>query len=317
MKIKRARYKINSFWPIAFVRVACKRLKVPGFDGLSLYDVTMFFLKGLWQGSITTRAAALSFTFFLALFPAIIFFFTLIPYIPIEGFQDTLLVMLQNILPKAAYENALTTIIDIVKRQHGSLLSFGFIAALYFSTSGISAIMNAFNESVHIKETRTVFKQKLISILLVLILSVLTVIAIGLIISGSALLKYLMEEGYLRSDFTYHALMIGKWIIAIALFFFVISFLYYLAPSKHSRFRFISAGSTLATILFIVTSIGFNFYISHFAKYNKLYGSIGALIIILVWIYINAIVILIGFELNASLRSARARSKITKAAPLK
>lgn len=317
MKIKRVRYKINSFWPIAFVRVACKRLILPGFDGLSFYDVSIFFLKGLWQGSITTRAAALSFTFFLALFPAIIFFFTLIPYIPIDGFQDTLLVMLQNVLPKAAYENALTTIIDIVKRQHGSLLSFGFIAALYFSTSGISAIMIAFNESVHIKETRTVLKQKLIAILLVFILSILTVVAIALIIAGSSLLNHLMKSGYLQSNFTYYALMIGKWIIAIALFFFVISFLYYLAPSKHSRFRFISAGSTLATMLFILSSIGFNFYISHFATYNKLYGSIGALIIILVWIYINAMVLLIGFELNASLRSARARNKIIISTPVK
>jgi membrane protein len=223
--------------------------------------------------------------------------------------------MMQNILPRAVYENTLTTIVDIVKRQHGGLLSIGFIAALYFSTNGISAIMNAFNVSVHITETRSVVKQKLIAILLVIILSILTVIAITLIIAGSALLGQLMKAGYLQSSFTYHALMIGKWIIAIALFFFVISFLYYLAPSKHSRFRFISPGSSLATLLFILTSVGFNYYISHFATYNKLYGSIGALIILLVWIYINAIVILIGFELNASLKSARARNKINKARP--
>ena len=190
MNLIKIRQTINNFWPVAFVRNTCKRLIIPGFDGLSLYDVSMFFFNGLWQGSITYRAAALSFTFFLALFPAIIFFFTLIPYIPIEGFQDTLLVMLQNILPKAAYDNALTTIVDIVKRQHGSLLSIGFIAALFFSTNGINGIMNAFNESVHITETRSVFKQKLVSILLVLILSILTIIAIGLIIAGSAMLNH-------------------------------------------------------------------------------------------------------------------------------
>lgn len=312
MNINKILNRINSFWPVAFVRIACKRIKIPGSDGLSLYDLSIFFFNGLMQRSITSRAAALSFTFFLALFPAIIFFFTLIPYIPIKGFQDTLMITLQNILPKAAYENALTTIVDIVKRQHGGLLSIGFIAALYFSTSGINGIMNAFNESVHVKETRTMLKQKLIAILLVIILSILIVIAISLITAGSASLSHLVKEGYLEKGFKFYTLMVVKWIIVVALFFFIVSFLYYLAPSKHSRFRFISAGSTLATVLFILTSIGFNFYISHFAKYNKLYGSIGALIIILMWIYINAFVLLIGFDLNASLKNASTKHKIKK-----
>lgn len=281
-----------------------KRLVLPGFDGMPLYNVALFFFRGIWQGAITTRASALSFKFFLALFPAIIFFFTLIPYIPVEGFQDTLLTMLRNILPKEAYVVAMSTLEDIIIREHNSLLSFGFLAALFFSTSGISGIMDAFNDSFHVKETRSYIKQKLVAIILVLILSILIIIAISLIIAGSWLLDHMLKNHFLENNFTYWALTVIKWIIVIALFFFITSFLYYLAPARHDRYRFVSAGSTLATILFILTSMGFNYYISNFSQYNKLYGSIGTLIIMLMWIYFNAIVLLVGFELNISIMNA-------------
>lgn len=281
-----------------------KRLTLPGFDRMPLFNVASFFFKGIWQGSITRRASALSFQFFLALFPAIIFFFTLIPYIPIEGFQDTLLTMIRNVLPKDAYSAAMNTLEDIIIRQHGSLLSLGFLAALYFSTNGISSIMDAFNDSIHVKETRSYIRQKIVAIILVLILSILIIIAISLIIVGSTLMEFLVSKNLLQDNFTFWIVSFIKWVIIIALFFFIISFLYYLAPAKRERYRFISAGSTLATILFILTSIGFNYYISRFSQYNKLYGSIGTLIIILMWIYFNAIVLLIGFELNISIMNA-------------
>lgn len=309
MNFKKITDTFLKFKPVALIIRVSKKLVLPGFDGMPVYNVASFFFRGLWNGSITVRASALSFTFFLALFPAIIFFFTLIPYIPIHGFQDTLLTMLKGIIPEDAYNAALTTLEDIIKRQHGKLLSIGFLATLYFATSGISGIMSAFNDSIHIAESRSFFKQRLSAILLVFILSILIIIAITLIIAGSATLDYLLKNGYMQSDFTYYALLLSKWIIVVALFFFIISFLYYLAPDKHDRFRFISAGSTLTTILLILTSLGFNYYISSFSQYNKLYGSIGALIIILMWIYINAIVLLIGFELNVSIMNAKKQEK--------
>ncbi len=292
-------------WPAVVLKRLSSRIVIPGFDGMSMYRIVSFFFKGLWQGSITTRAAALSFTFFLALFPAIMFFFTLIPYVPIHGLQHTLLSMLKDVLPEATYAQASSTIEDIVIRQHGNLLSIGFITAIYFSTSGINGIMRAFNNSIHVKETRPFFKQKAVALLLVVIVSVLAIIAIALVAGGSNFLHFLQREGIVKRHFIYYTLMVCKWIIIVVLFFFVVSFIYFLGPAKHSRFRFISPGSTLATLLFILTSMGFDFYISHFSSYNKLYGSIGALIIILIWIYFNAIVLLIGFELNASILNAR------------
>ena len=309
MNLKKIINIITFKWLVDIIRNATKKLIIPGFDGLSLNEVSIFFFRGIWRGSINTRAAALSYTFFIAIFPTIIFFFTLIPYIPIHGFQNTLLTLLQNILPKTAYESALTTIVDIVRRQHGSLLSFGFLAALFFSTNGINGIMTAFNNSIHVEENRNFIKKKLIAILLVIILATLIVIAISMVIAGSTVLHYLLKAGVFHRNFMYYTLFVIKWIIIIALSFFSISFLYYLAPASQERFRFISAGSTLATFLFIITSTCFNYYISHFSHYNKLYGSIGALIIFLTWIYSNAIVLLIGFELNAGIMNAKVNKK--------
>jgi membrane protein len=282
-----------------------RKLVIPGFDGMPVYDVAAFFIRGLQKGSLSMRAAAFSYNFFLALFPAIIFFFTIIPYIPIAGFQDNLLALLQEFIPLKAYEAVQETLFDIVKRPRGGLLSLGFIMALYFSTNGIHSLIMAFNQTRHTIETRSWIKQRLISIVLVFILSLLVIIAIVLITLGPVALDFLVKHGMLRDSFSYYLIIAGKWIISSAMLFFAFSFLYYLAPAAESRFRFISAGSTLTTVLTILASVGFNYYVNSFSQYNTLYGSIGTLIIIMVWIFFNAMIVLIGFELNVSIRNAK------------
>ncbi|NVO03351.1 MAG: YihY/virulence factor BrkB family protein [Bacteroidetes bacterium] len=287
-----------------------KRIILPGFDGMPLYDVTLFFFRGMMKGSITTRASSMSFSFFLALFPAIIFFFTLIPYLPIHNFQDILLDLMKGILPGNAYEASKETLIDIVQRQRGGLLSIGFVLALFFATNGINSIIDAFNSTYHTMETRSWYYQRLVSIILVLISVLLITIGILVITLSSFGIDFLVKEGIIRSMLAIYLVMAGKWVVILAIFFFTISFIYFLAPSKKERFRFISAGSTMATILSILTSLGFNFYVNNFAKYNALYGSIGTLIIILMWIYFNAIILLVGFELNASISAAKKQKQI-------
>jgi membrane protein len=284
-----------------------RRLIIPGFDGMPVYDVAAFFIRGLQKGAISMRAAAFSYNFFLALFPAIIFFFTIIPYIPIAGFQDNLLELLQNFIPKKAYDAVEETLFDIVKRPRGGLLSLGFIMAIYFSTNGIHSLIVAFNQTRHTIETRSWIKQRLISIVLVFILSLLVIIAIVLITLGPVALDFLVKHDMLRDSFSYYLIIAGKWIVSSAMLFFAFSFLYYLAPAAESRFRFISAGSTLSTVLTILASVGFNYYVNSISRYNSLYGSIGTLIIIMVWIFFNAMIVLIGFELNVSIRNAKRR----------
>jgi membrane protein len=282
-----------------------RRLVIPGFDGMPVYDVAVFFIGGLQRGAISMRAAAFSYNFFLALFPAIIFFFTIIPYIPIAGFQDQLLELMRNFIPGKVYEAVEETLFDIVKRPRGGLLSIGFLMAMYFSTNGIHSLIVAFNQTRHTIETRSWVKQRLISIVLVFILSLLVIIAISLIALGPIVLNFLVKHSMLHDSFSYYLIIAGKWIVSTAMLFFAFSFLYYLAPAAQSRFRFISAGSTLSTLLTILASVGFNYYVNSISRYNTLYGSIGTLIILMLWIFFNAMIVLIGFELNVSIRNAK------------
>ena len=300
---------------VVYVRLLlrwAKKITLPGFDGLPMYDVFYFFFKGIYEGSITTRAAAIAFSFYLAIFPAIIFVFTLIPYIPIDNFQEQLFSLVASLLPHNAFLSIQETLQDIIMNQRGGLLSFGFFAALIFSTNGINSMMDAFNATWHHIETRTWLAQRLIATILVVILFTLTLLAVSMIVMSEWTMNYLVDHHLLNSEFTIFLLGVGKWIVILALFFFSFSFLYYMAPAKKSRWRFISAGSSLATILSVLTSLGFSFYINNFGRYNTLYGSIGTILVILMWLYVNSIILLIGFELNVSITGAGNSTGITK-----
>ncbi|HIA36851.1 MAG TPA: YihY/virulence factor BrkB family protein [Flavobacteriales bacterium] len=291
--------------PFILIVNTSKQLVVPGFDGMALYEVIRFFIQSLKKGAILIRASSLAFNYILALFPGIIFLFTLIPYIPIDNFQEELLMLLEEIMPKNAYETISTTVEDLVIQRRGGLLSLGFIMALFFATNGVNSMINAFNTSYK-TAPRSALMQRLIALLLTVILSSLLITAILLIIFSELAMDFLIHKGLLNIDITYFLLIIGKWVTILALIFSAISFLYYLGPSKESRWRFISAGSTLATMLTIVTSLGFSYFVNNFGQYNKLYGSIGTLMVIMLWLHFNSAILLIGFELNVSIDKAKA-----------
>jgi membrane protein len=290
--------------PVRMLSDLSKRIVLPGFDGLPLYDVGDFFIRGMKHGALNTRAMAMSFSFLLAIFPSIIFLFTLIPYIPIDDFQDELLLMIKDFLPKSNYETIRETVEDIIKHQRGGLLSVGFFSALYFSTNGINAMMESFNQTYHSIETRSAFRQRMISMLLTIILFVLIVAAVTLLIFSESGLQYLVKIHWLKKKSTLLWLLVGKWTVIVLMFFSAFSFLFYFGPAKQKRFRFISAGSILATILSVIVTIGLGYFVNNIVSYNKLYGSIGTLIIIMLWININAFILLICFELNASIDNA-------------
>lgn len=282
-----------------------QRVALPGFDKLPIYDVADFFFTGIQRGSVVTRAQSLAFSFFLAIFPAIIFLFSLIPYIPIQNFQGQLLQLIQDVLPKNAYDSARTTIEDIIKIQRGGLLSVGFVLAFYFTTNGFMTMMRGFNSSYHIDETRSPLKQRFVALILTIILAILVIISTTLIIFSEIATKYLVKHSILKTKTQVALLLLGKWIVVLALFFFAISFLYYYAPSIRRRWRFISAGSTFATLLSVIVSTGFAYFVNNFGQYNKIYGSIGTLIVIMLWIYFNSLILILGFELNASIDNAK------------
>lgn len=288
--------------------VRIRRISLPGFGGMPIYDVVRFFFQGIRKSSLLSRANSLSFTFTIAMFPAILFLFTLIPYIPVEGLQDSIMNALANVLPAQLFSFLEGTITEIVSKHNGGWLSLGFFMAFYFSNSGVIGIMKAFNRSAHEIETRSWLKMHLVSLGLQLIMIIILLIAAAILILTPVFLNYVSSHSIITNSFAIILIRIGKWITLSLLIFLILSVLYYFAPAGKRIFRFISPGSMMATILALVFIALFNVYIDNFAQYNKLYGSIGTLIILMMYININAIALLIGFELNASIYDVQQRS---------
>ncbi len=283
-----------------------KRISLPGFEGIPIFNVAEFFLKAVFRGDIQIRSRAIAFSFFLALFPSIIFLFTLIPYVPIEGFQAQVLGLIQYLTPYNTYEAARETIEEIINRQNSGLLSFGFLFALFVSTNGVNSLLNSFNRSLHYLEKRKGFKQRLVAIYLTLLLAILVFIAIVLILSTEIALHFISIHLINISQSSVTLLLLGKYFVLIILCFTAVSSLYYFGPSGgRKKWRFFSPGSILATLLIALTSVVFNFFIQHFGQFNKVYGSIGTLIVILIYINFNCLQLLIGFELNNAIAKAK------------
>lgn len=283
-----------------------KHVILPGFQGVPLSEVISFIARGLRKGVLVTRASSIAFNFLMALLPASIFMFTLIPFIPVPNFQEELILLFESVMPENAYSFLETTIIDVVTRKSSSLLLFMFIATVIFSTNGIHALINAFVVSAHHFNSRTWLEQRKISIVLLLIVMVLIALSGAFLLGGKMVTARMVELDMIESGTFFNIGKTLKYFVNISLLFLAISFLYWLAPAKRSEFRFFSPGSTIATLLFLITSIGFSAYVNNYGQYNKLYGSVGTLMVILVWLYLNSIALLIGFELNVSIKAANA-----------
>jgi len=282
-----------------------RKLILPGFGGMPLFTVLIFFGKGLFEGRLTQRASAIAFDFFLALFPAIIFFFTIIPFIPISDFQPTLLETLEDLIPATLWKHVSDTLEEIITRPRSDLLSLGFVLALYFATNGLNTIIEGFNTSYHYVETRSWMRQRMLVIFMLFVIAFLIIILISISIVGGIVMRWLVQENILTNSITIIAIQLIRWVLIVALFLLTTSFLFYFAPAKKREFRFISPGSLLTSGLLILTSYGFNFYIENFGRYNALYGSIGTLLVFMLWIYYNSIIVLLGFELNVSIATAK------------
>ena len=294
---------------IHFLIQLSKKIKLNSFYNLSLYDILFFFYKGVKQGAITTRASSLAFNFFLAFFPSIIVLFTLIPYIPIVDLQDTLMELITTILPPHTNEIAFSTIYDIINNPRSGLLSIGFVLTIFFATNGVNSLIEAFNSSYHINESRSIIQQRLLSLGITFLLSCILMITILLIMFSKTVVNYLITAEIIENK-SIEYILFGKWMVIIIMLFVGISIIYHFGPTIKKKFKLFTPGSIISTCLIIVTSSFFNYYISNFAEYNKVYGSIGTLIIILLWMYINSIILLIGFELNASIFNAKKQKKL-------
>lgn len=278
---------------------------IPGFEGVPLYDVLVYFIRGFTKVNLVDRAAAVAFNVFLALFPMILFLFTLIPYLPLQGVTTNLLEALQEILPPGTYESVANTIKEIMSIEHGGLMSIGLLLAFYFSTSAVSSFFRGFNMGDKEFGQVSFIKEQLYSILVMIMFVALLLLSIVLMTMGQRLLSVFFVKIHFYNDFVIFLINLLRWLIAIFALIVAMSLLYHFGDPRSKKFKLFTPGTLLFTGLFIVGTLLFNFYISNISTYNVLYGSIGGLIIFVMWIYFNCILILVGYELNKSIAKAR------------
>ena len=279
-----------------------KRIRVRQGDA-TLYTTINIFISKLGQDQIFEKANAVAFSFTLAIFPSIIFLFTLIPFIHTfipEIDTQQIMDFLKATLPENMYAVTAGTIEDIIAIKRGGLLSFGVLFALFLATNGVNTLMRAFNNCYKTKEKRSFLTTRLIATGITVMLAFVLLLALILLVVGQFAIDWLFSFGILTEDLLYFTLLFVRLLIVLVTFFLAISLIYYLAPAIHDRWRFFSSGSFIAATVCVALSFGFAIYINNFATYNKVYGSIGVLIVLMVWLYMLSAILLMGFEWNAS-----------------
>ncbi|MFT6480339.1 MAG: membrane protein [Spirosomataceae bacterium] len=271
---------------------------------VSLYLVLSILWKKIITLDIDQRAAAVSFSFMLAVFPGIIFLFTLIPFIPIDNLDGKIMDYLKEIFPRRIYSTVASTIEEIVSRKRSDILSFGFLFTMFAATNGMIALMRAFNIVLDEKEKRSFLKARFLSLTLTVLLVILLVSAVVILIVGNLLIHFLFDKGFLDENVIYYLLEVVRYLSIFFIFSLGIGVIYYFGPAVIHRFPLISVGSIFASVMCIIATNLFSFYLVNFASYNRLYGSIGTFIGLMVWIYLISLIIILGFEVNISVRDA-------------
>ena len=286
-----------------------KGFTFPGFHGKPFYDVLVYFINGFTKGYLTDRAAAVAYNVFMALFPAVMVLFTFIPYLPLEGVEEMMVESIEQLVPQNIAGKVINTIDEIMSHQHGTLMSIGIIMAFYFSSGAIRAFFRGFAMSVNNTGKLSMVSMYGGGMLTTLILGVLLLASIALIIIGNDVLPWFFNEIHFYNSFVITLIEIGRWLLTVFVLLVAIAVLYYFGnPNKDRKFRLFTPGTIMFTLLFILGTTGFNYYITNFSKYNALYGSIGGIIIFLLWIYVNCIIVLIGYELDASIFKAEMKA---------
>lgn len=283
-----------------------KKITFSSLEGLSLYDIIELYVLGIFKGAFSYRASAVAFSFFMALFPFALFILNLIPYIPIENFQDDFLYFVEKGVPPNTYEAIALIISDIMNTSYKSLLSSGFILSIFLMTNGVNAILGGFEMSTHITITRGFFRQYFISLAISITLSLILIITVASIVIFEVLIQKIKFQGFISNDV--HLIEWGRYLFVILMILITTSILYKFGTTETKEISFISYGAVFTTLLIILTSYIFGIYVEKFARYNELYGSIGTLLVLMFYIWINCMVLLLGFELNATINKLKRKN---------
>lgn len=277
----------------------------PGFQGNSLYEVLKYYGKNFSVPHLTERAAAISYNFIMAIPPTCLFIFTLIPSLPFvskKGLKHQLHILITDIIPAQANNKGILQFIDsFIDGSKIGLISFTFILSLFFASNAVMGLMRSFNKDyIGFKKVKGLKKRWLAIKLTVLLFSLLMICFILLLVQSDILNLIGITNRHIR-----HVILFGRWIFIIALIFYSYAFIYKYAPSTKKRWKLVSPGTIIATTLTIIATIGFSAFVNNFGRYNILYGSIGSVMVVMIMIFLNSLVVLIGFEFNLSIHSLK------------
>jgi len=289
---------------------------LPGLQRVPLYNLLKFIEKETRDDAITTRANSMAFSLFMAIFPSIIVLITLLPYTPLyemrvetggksQQFEDLLKDNIDEIMPGSAGDMLFNTIKEIATKPQSGLLSFGFFLAIWFASNGMLSMMKGLEKDYKTTfKRRTDFQKRLIAIQLTFLVGIVLVASVIFVILGNTILNLVFQfvKVDVLSRFAFFSL---RWVVVILLFYTLFSTIYRYGSSTRRKIPFFNSGAALATPLSILTSWGFSFYVDNFGNYNALYGSIGTLVVLMLWIQLNCMILLIGFELNAGIAVLR------------
>lgn len=302
--------------PVDFIITRSKELILPGFHGLPLYDVVLFLLKQIKKEGLNIRAAAISFNMLMAIPPFLIFLFTLVPYLPgQEDFTRELLRLIRDLTPnRDTYVWVRDFIIDFTKPRSG-LLSIGFITAGFFASNAMLGIMNSFDRSLHVmyRRKRNFFQSRGTALKLTFFIAVIFMASILLLITQGSVLRAGLRWMNIENDSIRWWISSLRWLVIIALIYYAIGLIYRFAPAIQRKWNVNSPGTILATFLIILLTILFSYWVNNFGTYNKVYGSIGTVIILMSSFFFNSLILLIGFELNVSINHLKMEAEARQA----
>jgi membrane protein len=296
-------YKLEKIPVIRNLMHFLKKIEMPGLGGFSLYDLLEMYFKGIIEGAFSYHASAVAFSFFMALFPFTLFILNLIPYIPIEGFQNDFLQFVKEGVPPNTYDAVANIINDILNNSHSGLVSSGFLLSIFLMANGINAILGGFESSKHVLEKRGFIRQYLTALWISLTLSVLLLLTVAIIVVFEVVIQKTTIQDVLSEQIP--LIILGRYIFVILMILITSSILLRYGTKQSHKPPFISIGSVFTTVLIIVSSYFFGIWVIRFSKYNELYGSIGTLLIMMFYIWINCMILLLGFELNATIHKLK------------
>jgi len=293
---------------VRYIRYWVRNATLPGNKNVPLYDVLRYIMQGIFNGALWRASKGLAFSFLMSIPPLLIFLFTLIAYLPVDGLQDELLLQLKGILPERVFTPIANTIDDVMGHKHKNLLSIGFFASIILAANAMHGMMMYFSDRG--KQRRKFFVRYPICIGMVFLIDIVLVLVLCTFIGYRLIIEWCFSMGYVEPGSLGHALIgVGRWVLLIFMTLLTLSAIYYVVPIRKQRVGFFSSGAIFSTIMFILLSWAFRSYLAHFTQYNLLYGSIGTILVLMLWVFFNCLVLMVGYEVNTAILDGKLNCK--------